>query len=166
MMLSGKGADKLLFTTIYVVVAVLVVVQGARAIANFALDASFYNNWLRFWQVQLVQMRYRTIVWPAYDRQDPAVYMETLVRLMQREGLTPPGSNTGKEYLYRLSRFGQRSVQLLLVCTREQIVIFNLPESTFRRIDRFVDGNVSPETGQFTGSWSADGMTRIAVWKV
>ncbi|MBT8341551.1 MAG: hypothetical protein HKP58_20605 [Desulfatitalea sp.] len=166
MRISGSATDKLMFAAIYIGIAVILVIQGARHLADYALDASFFNDYLCLWETRLVEMRQGAINWPPQDRNDPAGYMQQLADVMRRQGISPPRSNTDRPYVYRLQRFGRRAVQVLLVSTRQGITLFNLPTATFERIDRFVDGASNPDSGSFTGNMSADGVTRIAYWKV
>jgi len=164
-MLSGRVTDKILFVAIYSVIAILVVIQGGRKMTNYVLDAAFYNDYLMPWKIDLIDMRHRTVVWPDYKTQDPVGYMQLLMKNMASAGLTPPKSNAAEDYLYRLNKFGEKTQQILLVGTSELITLYNLPESTFKRIDRFIDGESDADAGHFTGNLSTDGISRIGYWK-
>ena len=165
-MLSGRVTDKMLFVTIYTLVAMLVVIQGGRQVTNYVLDVMFYNNYLMPWQVQLIVMRQQTTQWPVYREHDPAGYMRALVDAMALKGLAAPESNTDKHYVYKLNKFGEKEQQILIVGTLEKIILFNLPESTFNRIDWFIDSHLDATTGRFTGKVSTDGISRIGYLKI
>lgn len=91
--------------------------------------------------------------------------MQSLMAAMHAAGLTPPKSNTSKCWLYRLNKFGEPAQQVLIVGTLENIVLYNLPATTFNRLDRFIDDEADAAAGHFTGQWSTDGVTRIGHWK-
>jgi len=165
-MLSGRVIDKMVFVAIYTIVAMLVIIQGARYVANVALDTVFYKDYLVVWRMKLLTMRHQTIDWPDYDPQDPGAYMHALERVMCKAGLAPPKSNTDKAHVYRLSRFGDRTGQVLLVGTDRGMILYNLPVSTFGRLDTMIDGDVDPDRGDFTSVWSTDRVTRIGYWNL
>lgn len=165
-MLSGRVTDKLVFVSIYTLVAVLVVIQGARHIANYVVDATFYNDFLHPWEMQLLAMRHQSIHWPLLDKGDPGAYMQALISAMQSSGFAPPKSNADQAYVYRIHKIGERPQQILIVATIERMTLYNLPTSTFERLDRFIDGYCDPASGRLTGRWSTDGITRIGEWKI
>ncbi len=164
-MFSGRTTDKLVFTAIYITLA-LVVIWGARSIVNFALDSSFFRDYLLPWEVRLVALQYQQPVWPGNKEHDPMNYMLSLVRKMRTKGIQPPQSNTEHAFIYRLNKFGEKSRRILLVYRDGKIIIYGLPESTFNRLDRFIDGQLDPQDGVFTGRWSTDRITRIGQWKI
>jgi hypothetical protein len=164
-MLSGRVTDKMVFVAIYTLVAMLVVIQGGRHITNYVLDTVFYNDYLMPWKLQLTAMRHQTVNWPEYVSHDPGAYMSSLVTTMRANGLAVPKSNMEQSYVYRLNKFGEKAQQILIVATREKIILFNLPPGTFDRLDDFADGRIDASAGAFTGQWSTDGITRIGYWK-
>lgn len=165
-MLSGRVTDKLVFVAIYTLVAVLVVIKGARHVANYAMDAGFYHDYLQPWEAQLTAMRYRTIPWPPLNDGDPGAYMQALLDVMSASGLTAPKSNTAQAYVYRIRKIGEGTRQVLIMATIERLTLYNLPVTTFERLDRFIDGRSDPESGRLTGRWSADGVTLIGNWRI
>jgi len=165
-MLSGRVTDKMVFVAIYTVVAMVVVMPGARHIANYAADVVFYHDYLMPWKMRLVTMRHQTTHWPAWVDHDPGAYMRALMRVMRTGGLEPPNSNTEYGYVYRLNKFGEKARQILIVGTNEEMILYNLPAGTFDRLDRFIDGRLDPAAGRFTGRWSSDNITRIGHWKM
>ena len=164
-MLSGKWADKLMFVAIYAMAALLVI-WGARGIANYAMDANFYHDYLLQWEVRLLALRHQQPVWPPFNPQDPLLSMQNLVTLMEMNGLQPPKSNTARVYTYRLNKMGEKPAQILLICKESRLILYGLPATTFDRLDRFIDGQPDPDSGDFTGKWSTDRITRIAQWKL
>jgi hypothetical protein len=164
-MLSGRVADKLIFTAIYVMVAVLMM-WGVRITVNYALDARFYQAFLAPWQVRLLAMQHQAPGWPEFDGRDSFRYMETLVAFMKKKGLQPPQSNTEKPFIYRLSKFGDRAQRILVVFEHNAIMLYGLPAATFDRLDRFIDGSLDPDQGDFRGRWSSDQISRIGTWKI
>lgn len=165
MKVTARVADKLLFTVIYLAVAVLVV-WGAGRLINYTVDAGFYKKFLMPWEVSLMQMRYKTAHWPQYNKGNPVAYMQSVVHLMKTNGVPSPRSNTGHEFIYRISRFGGDAVQVLLVYHDNTIVIYGLPKVTFDRLDAFIDGRADAEHGHFTGQLSRDQITMIGSWKI
>lgn len=165
-MLSGRLTDKVLFVAIYSVVAIVVVIHGGRLMTNYVLDTVFYNDYLMPWKLQLISMRHLTFAWPELKAQDPAGYMQTLVQSMAAAGVVPPKSNTAKCYLYQLNKFGEKARQILIVGTSEKIILYNLPESTFTRMDRLIDNQADANAGHFTGIPSKDGVSLIGHWQL
>ena len=164
-MVAGKLADKLIFTAIYIAVAI-VVVWGARSITNYAQDAAFYRDFLIAWEASLLSMRHQNAAAPAYTDQEPIGYMEQLAAFMRGKGIKPPESNTKNAFIYRLRKFGEKPRQVLLLYKQNRIVLFGLPASTFDNLDAFIDGKRNPGQGRFTGQWGSDGISRIGTWEI
>jgi len=164
-MLTGRAADKLTFTAIYLAVAVLVV-WGAGRLVNFAIDVGFYRDYLSPWELCLVEMRYKPVKWPPFTQDHPVGYMQSVVGLMKANGLHLPRSNTRHDFIYRLAKFGADAAPLLLVLHANRIDIFGLPRTTFDRLDRFIDGRMDPGDGDFTGRLSRDQITMIGAWRI
>lgn len=165
-MISGRLSDKVAFVVIYTLVSVLIVIKGAQTVANYAVDVVFYHEYLQPWETRLIAIRHQIALWPPMDTGDPGAYMRGLVKIMSANGLAPPKSNTKEAYVYRIRKIGERTQQVLVKATLEQMVIYNLPVSTFDRLDRFIDGRSDPAAGRLTGRWSTDGVTRIADWRM
>ncbi len=164
MRLSPKGADKLTYIAIYLVLAVIAVWGGGKVI-NYAVDFGFYRDFLMPWEVRLMEMRHRSLRIPTFEREHPMAHMASIVEVMKANGMPLPHSNTEHAFVYRLSRFGGEKSNVLLVFNGRKIMIYGLPEATFRRLDRFVDGRVDANEGAFTGQLSNDRVTYIGAWK-
>jgi hypothetical protein len=164
-MLSGRVADKLIFTAIYVMAAVMMM-WGVRITVNYALDVRFYQTYLSQWRVRLLAMQDQAPGWPEFDGRDSVRYMETLVAFMSKKGVRPPQSNTDRPFIYRLAKFGDRAQQILVVFDHNSIMLFGLPATTFDRLDHFIDGVADPDHGDFRGRWSSDQISRIGRWKI
>ena len=165
MKVSGRFVDKSIFVVIYTAVALLVV-MGAHRLTDYTIDLAFYQDYLVPWEVSLMAWRQKQIEWKTDDGHDPVAYMQDLVLQMQAKGLQPPQSNTARAYVYRLNRFGAHARQILLVYKDGRIILYGLPPSSFERLDRFIDGHSDPQSGEFTGQWSSDQVTRIAQWHI
>lgn len=165
MRLSPKAADKLTYTAIYLVLAVIAVWGGGK-VANYAVDFGFYRDFLMPWEVRLMEMRHRSLRIPVFKREHPIAHMESIVEVMKSNGLPLPHSNTKHAFVYRLSRFGGEKNNILLVFNGRQILIYGLPGATFKRLDRFVDGRIDASQGDFTGRLSKDRITYIGAWKI
>jgi len=163
--LSPKGADKLSYVAIYLLLAVIAVWGGGKVV-NYAVDFSFYRDFLMPWEVRLLEMRHRSLRIPAYTREHPVAYMESIVDVMKANGMPLPTSNTEHAFVYRLSRFGGDKNKILIVFNGRKILIYGLPDATFRRLDRFVDGRFDSTQGEFTGQLSKDRVTYIGAWKL
>lgn len=164
-MRSPMAIDKIAFVAIYVALAVIVLWAG-RSVTNYALDTSFYQNYLTAWEARLIALRHKKVSWAPYDGNNPSDYMESLVKVMQDNGLSPPLSNTDHHFIYRINKFGDRSCRILLLFHDDRLVLYGLPISTFRRLDRFIDGLSDPQNGNFTGISSSDNITKIGNWKI
>ena len=165
MRFSPKGADKLSFITIYLVLAVIAVWGGGKVI-NYTVDFGFYRDFLMPWEVRLMEMRHRSLRIPKFKREHPMAHMASIVEVMKANGMPLPHSNTEHAFVYRLSRFGGEISNVLLVFNGRKIMIYGLPGATFRRLDRFVDGRVDENRGEFTGRLSNDRVTYIGAWRL
>jgi hypothetical protein len=163
--ITPKIADRGMHAVIYLVLALSVVWAGGKVI-NFAMDFGFYRDFLMPWEVRLLEMRHRSIPMPAFKRNHPMGHMQAVVNLMKTNGMTLPNSNTEHAFVYRLNRFGGESSNILLVFNGRQIVIYGLPNTTFKRVDRFVDGRADTHGGDFTGRLSRDRSTFIGSWNL
>ena len=161
----GKVTDKLLFTALYVAAAV-VAVWGARQATNAVLDIRFYQDFLLPWQAGLLTLRLQAPEMPAYHKEAPQEYMNALVAHMRLHGVAYPASNTEHPFIYDLNKFGERARRILMVFNGGRMVLYGLPPATFDRLDGVIDGRRDPARGDFTGSWSADQVSRIAQWKL
>lgn len=164
-MRSPMAIDKIAFVLIYVAIA-MIVMWAARSVTNYALDTNFYQNFLTAWEARLVAMRYKKVSWEPYDGKSPSDYMQSLIKVMQDNGLSPPPSNTEHRFIYRMNKFGDRSRQIMLLFHNDRLILYGLPQSTFNRLDRFIDGLSDPHRGHFTGIWSSDNITKIGTWKI
>ncbi len=165
MRLSPKGADKITYTALYLVVTVIAVWGGGKII-NYAADFGFYRDFLMPWEVRLLEMRHRSLQIPDFRRGHPMDHMSTIVEVMKANGMSLPNSNTEHAFVYRLHRFGGEKSNILLVFNGRRIVIYGLPAATFKRVDHFVDGRVGADQGEFTGYLSKDRLTYIGAWKI
>lgn len=163
MRITPKIADRGIHAAIYLVLAMVVVWVGGKAI-NYAKDFGFYRDFLMPWEVGLLEMQHRSIRMPAFKRDQPMAHMEAIVNLMKMNGMPLPHSNTQHAFVYRLRRFGGESNNILLVFDGRRIVIYGLPGSTCQRLDRFVDGRSDMRGGDFTGRLSRDRSTFIGSW--
>jgi hypothetical protein len=155
----------LAFAAIYLVVAVLLV-WGAGRIANYAVDFRFYRDFLIPWEVRLLEMRHRSFHWPAFKKDHPVAYMQSVVDVMKSNGMQLPKSNTRHAFIYRLNRFGADATKILLVFNDNKITIYGLPSATFERLDQFVDGHADSDQGDLTGQLSRDQITMTGSWKL
>ena len=162
---TGKVTDKLIFTAIYLVVAFLVV-WGSGRLVNYAVDFGFYRDFLMPWEMRLLEMRHRSVRWPAFKKGHPVAYMRAVVEVMKSNGMQLPMSNTDHPFIYRLYRFGGDATKILLVLHDNKLMIYGLPGPTYKRLDRFVDGRIDSGRGDFTGQLSRDQITMIGSWRL
>lgn len=165
MRFTPKAADKLTYTAIYLIVAVLAVWGGGK-IVNYAADFGFYRDFLMPWEMRLMEMRHRSLRMPVFNQDHPVASMQSIVEVMKANGMALPHSNTEHAFVYRLRRFGGGGRRILLVYSGTRIIIYGLPSETFRRLDRFVDGRSDDRQGDFTGRLSTDRMTIIGSWNI
>lgn len=165
MRLTGKVADRLMFTAIYLVVALLVV-WGTGRLANYAADFGFYRDFLMPWGMRLLEMRHRPVQWPAFKKGHPVAYMQAVAEAMKSNGMQLPMSNTDHPFIYRLNRYGGDATKVLLIFHDNKLIIYGLPCATFNRLDRFVDGQIDSGRGDFTGRLSRDQITMIGSWRL
>ncbi|MEJ2153997.1 MAG: hypothetical protein P8X96_01535 [Desulfobacteraceae bacterium] len=162
---SPRGVENLTHAATYLVLAILVVWGGGKVI-NYAADFGFIRDFLMPWEVRLIELQHRSFKIPPFNRDHPMAYMEDIVSLMKANGMPLPDSNTEHAFVYRLRRVGGETRNILLVFNGRKIKIYGLPDTTFKRLDQYVDGRVDPLGGDFTGRLSKDRITFIGSWKI
>ena len=165
MALSGKAVDKLVFIVLYGGLIALVVWGGSRLI-NYSLDSKFYKDFLLQWESSLSSYSVKSGIWPDFSGGNHVEYMDNLSQLMERVDISPPKSNTGHSYVYRIEKIGKEQDDIFILGFSSRIFLYGISKDTFKRIDRFVDGEVDKKKGFFTGFLSKDGRTYIGVWRL
>ena len=165
MAISGKAVDKLVFIVLYGGFIGLALWGGSRII-NYSLDSKFYKDFLLEWEASLRSYSVKSGIWPHFSGSNHVEYMDNLTRLMGRSGISPPQSNTGRSYVYRIKKIAREDDDVFILCFSKRIVLYGISKDTFTRIDRFVDGRPGKEIGFFTGRVSKDGRTMIGLWRL
>jgi hypothetical protein len=145
---------------VYAVSAALVSWAGIKLI-NHSLEATFCEDFFFGWQTAIRTYHEQGGEWPRFSGTNHAVYMENLVKLMQRLGTPPPLSNTEKQFVYRLDRLGDPGEDIFFLCFPAKMVLYGLSPKTFSYLDKRIDGCVDEGSGQFMGRKSKDGFGYI-----
>jgi hypothetical protein len=146
MTLSAKVTDRLCGWAIYVAVG-LVVLWGGIQLINYALEVKFYKDYLAKWEVLLEKHNSEDGAWPVFTVNDPSGYMNHLIKALRGKGAVVPRSNTDYPYVYRLDRLGCEDEKIVLLCLPSKIVLNGISERSFRRLDKWIDGNVDGKNG-------------------
>lgn len=164
MPLSGKAVDRSVFVVLYIGLIALTLWGGSRVI-NYSLDSKFYKDFLLKWEVSLRSYSAKNVIWPHFSGDNHVEYMDHLTQLMGRGDISPPQSNTGRPYVYRLNKIGREQEDIFLLCLCDRIILYGISKDTFTGIDRFVDGEPGKDKGSFIGRLSKDGRTYIGLWR-
>lgn len=162
---TGKNVDKLLSTLLYIALIGLVAWGGARTI-NYTLESRFYKDFLMKWDVAIMSHSAKKGMWPHFSGSNHVEYMDNLVSMMSRNGVTPPKSNTKRSYVYRLKKIGPPAEDVFLLCFPDKITLYGISADTFIRIDTFIDGKHNENAGRFTGRSGKKGKTFIGLLRL
>ena len=150
MVLTGKFTDKILSVMFYASIMLFTVWAGLYLV-DYSLDTRFYKEFLLKWEVTARGWRTEKNIWPLFEDDRHLEYMDELVGVMIGAGYSPPASNTSRPYIYRVKKTVGPVHLAFLLCFPDQIILYGLPEQTFNRLDRFIDGRQDSNNGLFTG---------------
>jgi len=166
MRVTGKSAHRAVSITLYTTLILATVFAGAKGI-NYAIDAKFHQDFLIQWELAIQKFRADGGSWPDFSGGNHVAYMDDLLQEMRKRGITQPASNTARAYIYRIKKFGWNSpeAELFLLCFPEKMIVYGMPETTFKRTDALLDETPDPERGLFSGHLGKNG-TYTGVWRV
>ncbi|MGD9211374.1 MAG: hypothetical protein PVI90_11385 [Desulfobacteraceae bacterium] len=161
----AQGVDRLLSMGLYALLAMGVIVFGARLV-NHAVDSKFYNEYLIGWEMALVRFHNQSGSYPVFKGGNHLKYMRQLVQTMARKMSVPPISNTRQPFLYVIDKIGHAPQRVFLLALHDRLVIYNLPPETIQLLDKMIDGRSDLTHGLFTGKQSKDGKSYIGAWQL
>jgi hypothetical protein len=166
MRVSGKTAHRVVSIALYTALVLATVFAGSKGI-NFAIDAKFHQDFLIGWELSIQKFTADSGTWPNFSGGNHVVYMDGLLQEMRKRGITPPSSNTDRTYIYRIQKIALNSpeAQLFLLCFPDKIIVYDMPEATFKRIEALVDENPDPDKGLFSGRLGKND-TYTGLWRV
>lgn len=167
MPLNRWSANRILSILLYIGAILLTVWAGAGAI-NYSLDSKFYDEFLSKWEIAIKRYNQIRAQWPAFTGSNHIGYMARLIQHMQSNQVTVPNSNTQFPYIYIMDRLGwnQEEIQIFVLCFTDKLILYNVPEETFDRIDRFVDSKYSPLEGRLQGRRDGNNAVYTCVLKL
>jgi len=160
MPLSGRATDRLASIAIYVWIAIVVLWAGTTLI-NHSLETKFYKDFLLEWEVALQRYKSEGGRWPEFSGDNQVLYMDRLTQWMANKGMSPPLSNTERDYVYRLKRLGWPHERIFFLCFSHGMLLYGISEKTFRKLDRWIDGEADETKGLFTGRRGKDGIAYV-----
>ncbi len=93
-------------------------------------------------------------------------YMDNLVRLMHRNSIPAPASNTQKPYIYKIDKIGfTESQNIFLLYFDSKIILYGLSKTTFNMLDKFIDESDGSRAGKFKGKLQKDKIHYIGIWE-
>ena len=165
MAVSGRATDRVVSMAVYAGFGILVIWAGV-ALINHSLDLKFYRNFLLKWEVALSCCNREGGSWPCFSGANHVQYMEQVTSLIRAKGFSPPDSNTGRPYVYRLKRIGADREDIFILCFPEKLILYGISTRTFERLDTYIDGERSAERGAFTGRPGKDRLTYTGRWTI
>lgn len=164
---QGRTADRIITFGLYMT-AVGAVLWLSAATIDYALDARFYYFYLLKWEACVENCTAKGTVFPQFAGDNHEEYMIDLLTGLQVKDIAPPDSNTSKAYVYNIVRINpfEKSTPVFLLAMSNQLVLFNMPETTFKRVDHFVDGQAGMDTGRFLGKYNDNGKTLDCLYKL
>jgi len=155
---SSRIATRMPAFFLYSGFIVIVFFVGTKII-NFAADVRFYHYYLLKWKITALSYSAKSIEYPEQSGNQHVAYMENLIRLYKQNAISVPRSNTKKAYIYQINGtnpfYGNE--KLFILSYNRQIIIYNLPELTMKRLDNFIDGQHDIKNGSFTGKKGKNG---------
>ena len=166
MHVSGKTAHRAVSIALYTALILATVFAGTKGI-NYAIEAKFQQGFLIGWELAIQKLRADNGTWPHFSGGNHVVYMDGLLQEMRKRGITPPSSNTARAYIYRIKKIGWNSpeAELFLLCFPDKIIVYGMPETTFKQTEALVDENPDPDKGRFSGRLGKNG-TYTGLWRV
>jgi len=159
--------DRLSAFLLYLTLMTIILFAGSKLI-NYALDAKFYHLFLLKWETTLNSFATTQKQFPVFTGGNHTDYMDNLVIILRQNSILIPHSNTGKHYIYQMSPINpfRRSKNMFILCFKNRIIIYNMPEATFKRLDKFIDGKHSMTKGAFVGKKGKNEKRYIGYYKL
>lgn len=160
------SANRVISILLYISVILLTAWGGTRAI-NYSIDSKFYKDFLVKWEVSIKTYNHIQAQWPGFTGDNHVPYMDQLVHDMQRNQIVLPLSNTQFSYIYIMDKIGpgHQKCKIFVLCFPDKMILYDLPQESFERIDRFIDGRVTPNMGQFQGRPGKLESIYTCIWK-
>ena len=161
------SANRIISILLYISVISLTAWAGIGAI-NYSLDSKFYKDFLVKWEISIKKYNQMQAQWPPFTGSNHTRYMARLTGYLQHNQVAVPESNTQFPYIYIMDRHGwnQKQHQIFVLCFSDKLVLYNVPEETFDRIDRFIDSKPSPFQGRLQGRPDGKDTAYTCVWKL
>lgn len=164
---QGRIADRIVMFTLYITTLSAVLWLSLKTI-DYALDAKFYYFYLLKWENCIEAGTAKGIVFPEFTGDNHEEYMKGLLVLLQQNSIAVPHSNSSKAYVYNISRMNpfEKNRPVFLLALSGRLFIYNLPETTFNRVDNFIDGKPTMNTGNFLGKPDSSGQSIDCLFKL
>ena len=91
---------------------------------------------------------------------------EALIESMRQADITPPDSNTARQFVYRIEKVGDQAREIFLLAGPGKMMLYGLAAETLNRLDKNIDGSKDLNQGRLTAYRSKDGITYIGVWQL
>lgn len=160
MTLTAKGADRVSFGALYIIVALITLWIGFRLL-DYSLEIRFFKDYLLQWETRLTAFSVQQGTWPVFSGNNHGPYMDSLSLKMSQAGIQLPRSNTRVAYRYSVDHFGRKSEEIFVLGLHDRLVLFGLSGKTMRRLDRSVDGHTDLTKGRVRGYHGTAGKTFI-----
>ncbi len=148
----GRTTDRMAAFILYGSLVIFFMWVGGRLV-TYALDARFCYHFLLEWKTAVSRYRADEPPFPLFSGHNHVEYMDTLVRRIQKSGISVPKSNTGRSYIYRPRTLWWSKVNqdMFILCTADKIIIYSMPQKLFERLDTMIDDKPDITGGRFTG---------------
>lgn len=143
--------------------AVVFTAWSSLTAVNYSEDSAFYRDYLIKWEKALRLYVDNNPTWPRLPKEKHVDFMESVITLMNRQGIEIPISNTSLAYTYRIRKVGVPESKIFILCLPDKLVVFGISEETFNRLDAFIDSEPEETQGWFTGHSTDDGKY-VGIW--
>ncbi len=151
---------------LYLFLALIVLAAGQKAI-RYSKDLKFYNGYLLNWEIAMTRTCADTFIFPVFSGKNHIQYMDNLVKLMDKQSIRIPESNTKRPYIYQISKTDDVNLQpIFLLCFEKKIILYGLSQTTFFRLDKFIDGAFDANNGKFKGQLQKDNIHYDGIWNI
>ncbi len=164
---SGRLTDRLSAFFMYSVLSLIVLFFSFKLI-NYAFDAKFYHLFLLKWETALLSFSSSSNGYPKFTGNNHVVYMDDLIKRLMNNSISIPKSNTDTPYVYQVVTANpfQKGQKIFILCFYNRIIIYNMPEIMFKRLDYFIDGKHDMKKGVFTGIYGKNEKQYIGQFKL
>ncbi len=162
----AKTSGRFTSFIIYTCLSLLVLWAGFKII-NYSIRLNYYTNYLLQWEIALTRLFAKNIKPPDFTNNNHIEYMENIVKLLKKNSIEIPLSNTTRPYLYKIFEKGSSQPQeIFLLCLEKKIILYGLSKTTLDMLDKTIDGTIDNKDGDFKVKLLKSNKNYAGIWKL